>query len=221
MLPKKYLVIVLFFSLFCFSNRAAYVGDRKAIIDRDALFYGTARLETPRLILRQLTLADAQDMFAFTSDPEVETWDALDKTIDDTRAYIINLQEKYSSKEPTTWGIEHKQDKKIIGYCGFSYFDANHALAELEYALAKPYWHQGLMSEALAAVLKFAFTTLKINRIFAYTHLNNYRSIFVLSKLGFSYEGIHRECGYSRGAFWNLHCFVLLRDNYLSNRTRS
>lgn len=203
------------------SNLEVSNGARKEEIDYQAFYTGTQSLETERLILRQITLSDAQDVFHFKSNPEVETWNAVDKTIEDTQRFIECLQKKYLAKEPTIWGIASKNDNKLIGYCGFTFIQPEYSIVELEYALDKPYWHKGLMPEALEALLFYTFNTLKINRIIAFVLLNNANSAKVLSKIGMQSEGMHREAGYSRGMFWDMHSYALLRKDYLARQTKA
>ncbi|CAF1448268.1 unnamed protein product [Didymodactylos carnosus] len=187
---------------------------RKQDIDYQSFYTGTETLETKRLILRQITLDDAEDMFKFTSDPQVETWDPIDETVADTRMFIEFLQKKYAEKEPALWGIADKNTNKIIGYCGFNHSQPEHSIVELEYALDKAYWNQGLMSEALEAIFAFTFNILKINRVIAFIVIDNIRSERVALKLGMQLEGVHREAGYTRGAFWDMKSYVMLRNDY-------
>jgi ribosomal-protein-alanine N-acetyltransferase len=189
---------------------------RKDDIDYQAFYVGTETLETKRLILRQITLDDAEDMFKFTSNSEVETWDPTDKTVEDTRNFIESLQKKYAAKEPALWGIVDKKNNQLIGYCGFTYLQPEESIVDLEYAIDKPYWNKGLMPEALEAVLSFTFNILKINRIIAFTVLHNERSQRVLKKMGFKFEGLHREAGHTHGAFWDMKSYALVRHDYLA-----
>src|SRR5438046_1475210 len=80
------------------------------------------QLETERLLLRRYTLADAQDVFDFASNPEVTKYTSWEhhKTIDDALAFlnrVIPTYEDMKTKE-WTWGIVHKPDRKLVGSMG-------------------------------------------------------------------------------------------------------
>jgi len=218
---KTCLIIVAIFSLLASILAQEDTSVRECEIDQQAFYSGTPSLETKRLRLRQINLDDAEAMFAFTCKPEVETWDPIDKTIDDTKIFIESLQKKYEAREPSLWGIVDKQTNKLIGYAGFTYFQPSHSIVELEYALDVPYWNQGIMPEALAAILSYSFNTLKINRILAFVALNNQRSENLLLKIGMRFEGHHREAGYSCGRFRDLKSYALLRQEYLKQQTKN
>src|SRR3954471_21245556 len=117
------------------------------------------KLETPNLTLRPVTLDDAADIFAYASDPEVTATVrfATHRSLDDTRAYISLLLERAAKGQPTHFGLEHKQDGKLIGTCGLVTIHAEHRSAEIGYVLHRAYWGKGLASEALAAVCAWAF----------------------------------------------------------------
>nr|WP_273333628.1 GNAT family N-acetyltransferase [Dictyoglomus turgidum] len=85
-------------------------------------------LETSRLVLRKLFLEDAQDIFDYAKDLEVN---------------------KYEKEGYGDWGIEYKENKKIIGTCGFVWWDRKNYKAEIGYVLSRKYWNQGLMTEAV------------------------------------------------------------------------
>lgn len=105
------------------------------------IFSNLPTLETERLILRKITLADAADMFAYMSEEDVAryvTWDAH-KTIQDTERFIRFVLSKYESNSPAPWAIEYKEKGKVIGTIDFGMWQENHRVAEVGYALSKDY----------------------------------------------------------------------------------
>src|SRR5919202_331418 len=79
-------------------------------------------LETDRLILRKMTLDDAEAVFAYASDPEVTRyviWDAH-RSIEDSRAFLELTVQKYESGGEPDWGIVYKGDQRFVGTCGFT-----------------------------------------------------------------------------------------------------
>ncbi len=75
------------------------------------IFTNLPTLETERLLLRKITVGDAQDMFQYGSDAEVSryvTWDAH-KTIEDTMEFIGFVLRRYESADLAPWGIVLKE----------------------------------------------------------------------------------------------------------------
>jgi [ribosomal protein S5]-alanine N-acetyltransferase len=77
----------------------------------------------------------------------------------------------------------------LIGTCGFCRWDKQHHHAEVGYDLCPDYWGQGLMTEAIQALIRFDSEEMDLNRIEATAHTENERSQRVLLKLGFQKEG--------------------------------
>lgn len=172
-------------------------------------------LETPRLTLRELTLADAPDIFAYASDPEVarsSIWEAH-ATLADTRAFIRFARNHYAAGEPGPWGLVERASGRVIGSCGLA-LAAHHFRAELGYALARAHWGQGLATEAAAAVVRYGFTALGLHRIEARCRTDNLASERVMQKLGMTYEGALREQAFIKGEFITTRVYGLLRREW-------
>lgn len=138
-------------------------------------FASLPRLTTDRLLLRPLTMRDAADMFAYSRDPEVARhvlWDAH-KSMADTRGCLRYIISQYHSGAPSSWGIVLRETNRVVGTIGFmSYSDAD-SVVELGYSLARSCWNGGLMTEALAAVLRECFTVLRLHRVEAMHECDN------------------------------------------------
>ncbi|BAZ38733.1 hypothetical protein NIES4101_46750 [Calothrix sp. NIES-4101] len=174
------------------------------------------QLETKNLILREITVSDTEAIFNFFSDRDVlKYYDAEPFTnIDRVRRLIHNWDERFLNRKGIRWGIAKKDDNVIIGTCGYRFWGKPFFCAEIGYELTKAYWQQGIMSEALKTILKFAFECTELNRIEATVMLENIPSMKLLEKLGFIQEGILREYGFWKGEFHNLHIFSLLKRDY-------
>lgn len=158
-------------------------------------------LETERLLLRKIRWSDAPDFFEYAHDPEVSkhsTWSAH-QSLADTRQFMTGIMNHYKAHHVAPWGIEHKADGKFIGTCGFGNWITQHQRAEIGYALARPYWSQGYMTEAVRATLIFGFDTMQLNRIEARCKLENIGSARVLEKVGMTFEGVVRQHMFLKG----------------------
>lgn len=174
------------------------------------------KLSTPRLNLRELTLDDAQDIFRIRSDYEVTRYNsgiAYDR-IDQARDLIQAIRSAYADGAELRWGITLKDDPAVIGMCGFNYWVRHDRRASIGYDLARAYWGQGLMTEAVRAVVEFGFANMNLNRIEADADGRNPASARVLHKVGFHDEGVQKEQFYENGSFYDLHLFALLRREY-------
>ncbi|MFN6382511.1 MAG: GNAT family N-acetyltransferase [Pseudanabaena sp.] len=171
-------------------------------------------LQTPRLILRKLTIADAEDIFAYASDPQVANytlWEAH-QSIDDTYAYLNNIVfELYRSGKGMDWGIIDKESNKLIGTCGL-HTTPTHRRAELGYALARDYWGKGLMTEATKAAIAFGFHVMQLQRIQAICDVNNVSSARVLEKAEMQFEGILHNYLFYKERAWDVKMYAITRS---------
>lgn len=141
----------------------------------DGFFHDLPELETGRLLLRKLRMTDAQDMYEYSRDPEVARhvlWDAH-QSVGDSRGYLRYAVRQYRQDLPASWGIELKENHKLIGTIGFMWINRDHNSAEVGYSLAREYWNRGIMSEALSAVLNEGFMDLNLHRIEAQHEVDN------------------------------------------------
>ena len=182
----------------------------------DDLYYYMPILETDRLILRKLTMRDAQDIYSYSRDPVVARhvlWDA-NTSIYDTRGYLRFMLRKYRMGEPASWGIEWKATKQVIGTIGFMWIQHENASAEVGYSLSRKFWNQGVMTEALQELIHYGFTSLNLNRIEAQHETDNPASGAVMRKCGMTKEGTLRQRLLNKGKFVDVDLYSILRKEY-------
>lgn len=173
-------------------------------------------LETPRLRLRKITMRDAQDIYEYSKDTQVARhvlWSAH-TSIYDTRGYIRFMQRKYRLGEPASWGIEWKENGKIIGTIGFMWIQHDNASAEVGYSLSRAYWNRGIMTEALQELIRYGFQSLNLNRIEAQHETDNPASGAVMRKCGMQLEGTLRQRLLNKGKFVDVDLYAILRKDY-------
>ena len=176
---------------------------------------GMRIIETERLILRPFTLDDAPAMFErWASDPEVTrylTWQPH-PNVDVTRAYLAALVAKYPAGDSFDWAIDLK-GVGVIGSIGVVGYREETEAAELGYCLSRAHWGQGIMPEALKAVLDFLFEEAGCLRVSAKHDIANPKSGRVMEKAGMKYEGTLRRAGYNnRGIIDAVHSAMILED---------
>lgn len=152
-------------------------------------------LESPRLRLRQLQVADIGDLFAIFSDEQtMRYWShAPFKEKAEAETYLRNINAGRVNGTHLQWGIALRETDKIIGTTTLFSLNPKYRRAEIGYALASAYWAFGFGREALVAVLSHAFDTLGYLRIEADVDPRNLASSRLVEKLGFKLEGRLRE----------------------------
>jgi ribosomal-protein-alanine N-acetyltransferase len=175
------------------------------------------KLETDRLILRQMTLEDVPALFKIWSDPEVTKYINITafKEESQAREMIELLNRLAEEKKAIRWAITLKEDQKVIGSGGFNTWLKEEAFrGEIGYDLDRGYWGRGIMTEVLHALISFGFGPMKLNRIEAMVEPENIASIKLLKKNGFWEEGLLREYQVSKEKFIDLQIFSLLKREY-------
>lgn len=165
-------------------------------------------LETERLVLRQLRYEDGPDIHAYFNEDMAKFYDWWPQTVAEGRGFVRFFKTGYQEEQSIRWGITLKPHDRVIGTCGFSDFD-HFSRAELGYELSVDYWHKGIMSEALRAIIPFGFYEIEMHRIQASVFPNNQASIHLLEKFGFKREGLLREYTYIRHRDVWEDCLVL------------
>ena len=113
-------------------------------------------LETERVLLREITLADAQDWFRIWGDDRVagQTDTATFTSVDQAEDLIRWWAGRFEAGLGFRWAITRKPNNALIGSCGFHCLDTTAARAEIGYELAAASWRQGLASEAVIRLVK-------------------------------------------------------------------
>lgn len=173
----------------------------------------TIILETPRLILRALTLSDLDDLYEYASDPEIDRYTPWEhfKSMDEAREDLNHYLVRYEKGEFRTWGIEHRADKKLIGIINFGHLVPEDRRAEMGYTIARKYWGQGLATEAAKALIQYGFEKLDLARIEAVVLPENAASAKVLLKAGMQYEGLLRNYQVWKGKPSDLEMYAIVR----------
>jgi len=170
-------------------------------------------LETDRLILRPLQMRDAQDLYAYAQDPQVARhvlWDAHE-SIWESRQFLRGAIRQYRKGQPGSFAITLKDSGRMIGTIGFMWINLDYRSGEVGYSLSRAYWNQGIMTEALRAVLAFGFDTLQLNRIEAQHETDNPASGRVMLHAGMQYEGTLRQRLKNKGRYVDVALYAILR----------
>lgn len=148
-------------------------------------------LETERILLRPLRMEDELPVFRLRSDEGVNKWLGRKKaeSIAEARDFIEMIVRLTSAGESMYWALEMKENRQFAGTVTIWNLDKSAAKAEIGYELLPEFQGRGIMHEVLKAVIDFGFVEMNLKRIEACLSPNNERSIHLLSKLGFNFEG--------------------------------
>jgi ribosomal-protein-alanine N-acetyltransferase len=183
----------------------------------DGVFDTFPHLETERLTLRELCSGDAESLFAVLSDEEVTEFydDEVFRDVSRASEQIEGWAAAFRTRRGVRWGIAQRENGEIIGTCGYYGFHSWHKRAGIGYELARSFWQQGIMTEALGAIIEFGFRRIGLNRIEAVVMLKNEGSVKLLEGLGFHQEGVLREYeNWGDKGSVDLMMFSLLRREY-------
>jgi len=177
-------------------------------------------IDAQRVRLRALSLEDADDMHPIYSDQAtMKYWGvAPTKSIAETRQLVLRDLKAVEKGQALFWAIVLVESDKVIGKCTLWQFSERNLRAEVGYVLRREYWRGGLMTEALRAMLGYAFSTLGLHRLEADTDDNNVASLALLEKLGFEREGFFRERWLVSGNWQHSVMLGLLKPDWLKRQ---
>lgn len=176
---------------------------------------GTQAIETPRLRLRRFTMEDAQAMYDnWAKDPEVTrflTWQPY-TGVECADEILAVWTKEYEKPDFYQWAIELKDLGQPIGSISVVSHNDKAQLAHIGYALGRQWWHQGIMSEALQAVMDYLFDEVGMNRLESRHDPNNPNSGKVMMKCGMIYEGTMRQSDWNNQGICDSSWYALLRS---------
>lgn len=172
-------------------------------------------LRTERLVLKKMEVSDSSSLFKIWSDSEVTRFMNIYSLTDESQAIEIieMLDGLYQEDKAIRYSIIQSESNQIIGSCGYNSLDFENLKAEIGYDLGKEYWGNGFASEAIPALLDYAFNTLNLNRIEAKVEPENSNSIRLLEKLHFQFEGTLRKSEKSKDTFIDLNMYSKLKTD--------
>ncbi len=149
-------------------------------------------IKTERLTLRKIEQSDGDIILFLRSDKTINKFidrpeNRRTKNISDAIKHIKKLNTETENNKSISWGITLNNNPKIIGTICLWNFSENYKTAEIGYDLNPTFQRKGIMSEALNSVVNFGFIKLNIDRIEAFTHIQNKNSKKLLEKNGFHF----------------------------------
>lgn len=153
--------------------------------------------------LGPVQLDDAAALLAIFGDREVvRYWSspALSE-LSEAQALVADIHAHFARRSLFQWAIRQRGEAQLIGTCTLLNIDSHHQRAELGIALARRVWGQGLASDALATLIRFAFGPLGLHRLEADIDPHNASSLRLFERQGFQREGLLRERWWHDGEY--------------------
>ena len=187
------------------------------IKEYDMKHQGTKKIETDRLILRQFSTEDADSMYNnWAKDPEVTKyliW-PYHKSVEVSKGVLSEWIPLYAQDDYYQWAIVLKMSDEAIGSIAVVLKDDAVEMVHIGYCIGRKWWNQGITSEALAALVRFFFDEVGVNRIESRHDPRNPNSGKVMTKCGLKYEGTHREADWNNQGKCDSAYYAILAKDY-------
>lgn len=147
-------------------------------------------IETERLLLKKINESYVNDILKIRSNEIINQYvqRVSPKNNYDALQFILTIKERTQNNQTFYWGISLKDQFNLIGTICLWNFSEDRTVAEVGYELLPGFHNKGIMSEALKAVINFAFNSLFLKEIVAMTHHCNDNSKKLLLKHNFVLE---------------------------------
>ncbi len=159
-------------------------------------------IETSRLLLKEMSEDDVQDLFDLNNDLKVMryTGDKSFESIEEALIYIENYQHIYQKYSCGRLSLFNRETGEYLSWCGLKYLDQKNE-TDLGYRLKKKFWGKGFATEVASACLDDGFKRLQLDCIFATAMKENTPSINIFKKLGLKYLK-DQDCGCQPGVIY-------------------
>ena len=172
---------------------------------------------TERLLLREITWNDLDDIHRLHSEPKVDEFNTLGipKNLDETRE-LMRPDIEISKKDPQskyTWRIILASTGDFIGLAGMTLSSDKFRLREIYYKLLTDHWGRGYATEVVRSLIVTGFERFKLHKVEAGVATDNERSIRVLEKVGMTREGLRRKILPIRGEWKDNYHYAIVDDD--------
>ena len=180
-------------------------------------------IETNRLILRHWRETDAEALSRYASDPDIGPiagWHPH-TSVENSLEIIQTI-----FRAPETYAVVLKETGEPVGSCGIMFQDSLHSAeikqgdAEIGYWIGKPYWGQGLIPEAVKALLARCFNNLHLNAVWCGYYEGNTKSKRVCEKTGFKFHHTNKDIASPLGDQRTEHFHIITKEDYNTSSKR-
>lgn len=171
-------------------------------------------IKTERLLLRQFTEHDLQQVYEGLSKPEIVKYYGVSyQTLEETKAQMSFFSELEKQGTGIWWAICSADNQTFFGAGGLNNLQKEHKKAEIGFWLLQRYWRQGIMTEALPLITQYGFEHLGLHRIEGFVESENENCKKAMRKLQFNHEGTMRDCEIKNGQWISLDIFARINPS--------
>ena len=163
--------------------------------------------ETPRLVLREMSVADLDFIAEMLAHPEVMRFWPKCYERDEAANWVKRQQARYAKDGIDYWLVLEKASGRPVGQAGLLQLTVDdREEVGLGYIIHRPFWRQGFALEAAAASMDYAFNKLGRHRVVALVRPENLPSQGVARKLGMKVEKRTHHADYEHLVFVTMFC---------------
>lgn len=174
-------------------------------------------LFTKRLLLREMTLEDVDNIHRLHCTEEVERFNTIGipRHKGDTIEVMLSAIEdrELDERSQYAWTVWLAEEGDFVGETGMSLSGDRFQQGEIHYSLLPDFWEKGYATEIVKRLIMFGFKVLQLHRVQAGVCTENYRSIRVLEKSGMSREGLRRKVLPIRGEWKDNFHYAIVEDD--------
>ncbi len=168
-------------------------------------------IKTERLLLRQFTDNDLENVFIGLSDPNVIRYYGVSyKTLEDTKLQMKFFADLEQNDTGIWWAVCPANNQTFYGAIGLNNLMKQHKKAEIGFWLLPDFWGTGIMSEAIRLVCDYGFSQLGLHRIEAFVETKNINSKNIMEKMQFTNEGTMKDAEIKNAEFISLDLYAKL-----------
>lgn len=170
-----------------------------------------------RIRLRAVEQNDLPKFVAWLNDAEVTAGLSMYLPLApaDEEAWYIGMRQRPPEERPLVIEVRDDENWRMIGNIGLLNLDSRIRSCEVGIFIGeKSLWNQGYGTEAMQLILRHAFNTLNLNRVFLRVHETNPRAVRAYEKAGFVLEGRERQGQYSNGQYYDVLHMSVLRSEW-------
>ena len=168
-------------------------------------------LKSNRLTMRDIRPEDAEAIFNMRSNGRVNQFMPRPKMteLNASKILVEKTIDAYKNKQAIGWAAILREQKEIIGTCGFNSIEHENRRAEIGGEMETKYWGKNIAIEAVCLIIKFGFEKMNLHTIEAKVSPDNRGAVFLLEKLGFEKEAHFKDRGYFNGRFLDMAVYTL------------
>jgi len=175
------------------------------------------QIETPRLILKNYSENDLENIHKLKSDPLV--WEFSSKVatnrMEDAKIHLESVLKNYDENKCDFQSLFLKDTGEFIGEAGVLSFNKQNKRTVVGYNLLSKYWIKGYATEITKALIKHLFEIERVERIEALVGEGNEAPRKVLEKSGFIKEGLLRNFAFIDNRYIDVYYYGIIREDFI------